>query len=289
VTAVADLGVFARTFPRPRADAVADAVAEAGFTTVQLNLSAVGLPTIPRGREFDQLDLWRIGRAFTGRGLSVWGVSATFNLIDPDRPRRLDHIAAAASYIRRAGDLGTRFVTLCTGTRDAGDMWRRHPDNDSAAAWTDLRAGLERLLEAAVDGGVRLGIEPEPGNVVSDARAAARLLGELGDDAATLAVVLDPANLMTVDTLADQESVLRRAFETLAPFIECVQAKDVTEGTYAAAGAGGLNYDLIFSLWSELPHTVPVVAQDCSEQDAPRVRRFLENIAARHPHTGPRG
>ncbi len=283
---VAELGVFARTFPRSGPDAVADAVVTAGFSVVQLNLSAIGRPTIPRGEELDRLDLSAIGRAFTGRGLSVWGVSATFNLIHPDRHRRLDDIAAAARYIRRAAELGTGFVTLCTGTRDPDDMWRRHPDNDSAEAWTDLRAGLEPLLAAAEAGGVRLGIEPEHGNVVRDAAAATRLLTELGADSARLAVVLDPANLVTVDTVGDQGHVLRRAFEALGPWVECVQAKDVTDGPYTAAGVGGLDYDLIFRLWSALPHAVPVVAQDSSEQDAPRVRGFLDGFAARYPHAG---
>lgn len=286
--AAADLGIFAKTFPRDTPEAVAVAVAGAGFSTVQLNLSAVGLPTIPRGDELDELDLGVIGRGFADRAVGVWGVSATFNLIHPDRSRRLADIAAAASYIRRAGELGTGFVTLCTGTRDPDDMWRRHPDNDSAAAWTDLRAGLEPLLQAARAGRVRLGIEPEHGNVVRDATAAARLLSELGPDAASVAIVLDPANLLTVATLPEQEKVLRAAFETLAPWVECVQAKDVTDGPDSAAGAGGLDYELIFRLWSALPHRVPVVAQDTTEQDAPRVRRFLERFAARHPHPGPR-
>jgi len=58
-------------------------------------------------------------------------------------------------------------------------MWRAHPGNLASDAWTDLRRTLDALLEAAHEAGVRLGIEPEPGNVVRDARTAARLLAEL--------------------------------------------------------------------------------------------------------------
>jgi sugar phosphate isomerase/epimerase len=284
MTATAELGIFARTFPRPSAAAVADAVAAAGFGLVQLNLSAIGLPTIPRGAELDELDLSAIGRAFSGRGVAVWGVSATFNLIHPDHDRRHRDVAAAADYICRAGELGTRFVTLCTGTRDPDNMWRQHPDNSSAAAWRDLRTGLDHLLAAAAATGIRLGVEPEHGNVVSDADAAARLLAELGDDAALVAVVLDPANLLTTATLPEQDAVLRAAFAALGPSIECVQAKDVTDGDYCAAGVGGLDYDLVFQLWSALPGSVPVVAQDSTELDAPRVHEFLHGLAVRHPH-----
>ena len=74
-------------------------------------------------------------------------------------------------------------VTLCTGTRDPQNMWRAHPDNQTAQAWTDLRATLDVLLDAARDAGVQLGVEPEFANVVADAPTAARLLEQLGVDA----------------------------------------------------------------------------------------------------------
>lgn len=87
--------------------------------------------TNTREEQRDELDLVHIGRAFADQGLSIRAVSDMFNLIHPDRRRRSDDFAAAASLIRRAGELGTSFVTSCTGTCDPVDRWRRHPDNDS--------------------------------------------------------------------------------------------------------------------------------------------------------------
>lgn len=281
------IGVFARTFPRDSASAVADAVRAAGFTTVQLNLSSTGLPTVPDEQTLDGLDLAAIGRAFGERGIDVWGVSATFNLIGPDAGRRRRETADAARFLGRVGELGAGFATLCTGTRDPENMWRAHPDNSSPAAWADLRAGLDVLVPAARAGGVRLGVEPEPGNVVADAVAAARLFAELGPDAATLAVVLDPANLLTPATAADQRTILGDAVEQLGDQVACLHAKDVVASGYAAAGTGLLDYDLVFDLWSRLPAPVPVIAQDSTEEDAPRVHALLADHAARHPWRGP--
>ena len=142
---------------------------------------------------------------------------------------------------------------------------------------------------------VRLGIEPEPANVISNARTAASLLHDLGPDAEHVAIVLDPANLIDEATAASQRLVLTDAFETLADSIVCLHAKDVgasgrAEGTrgfvasgFVAAGAGLLDYDLIFDLRSQLPKAVPVVVQDVAEHDARRVRDMLADQFSRYP------
>jgi sugar phosphate isomerase/epimerase len=275
------VGVFARSFIRDSAGAVADAVVAAGYDTVQLNLSSVGLPTVPA--DPDGLDLAGIAAAFADRGVSVWGVSVTYNAIDPDPDRRRELTARAARFLARVPELGAGFATLCTGTRDPENMWRRHPDNDTPAAWRDLRATLDVLLAAASAAGIRLGVEPEGANVIADAARAVRLLAELGPDAGLVGIVLDPANLVTPEQAADQRKILTTAAETLAGSVVCLHAKDVTPGGYAAVGEGLLDYELVLALRAGLPVAVPVVVQDVTEADARRVRDFLAAGLTRHP------
>jgi sugar phosphate isomerase/epimerase len=276
------LGVFARTFVRDSADAVAAAVVAAGYDTVQLNLSSVGLPTVPA--DPDALDLGGIAAAFAGRGIDVWGVSVTYNAIHPDPDRRRELTARAARFVARVPELGAAFATLCTGTRDPEDMWRRHAGNDDPAAWRDLRATLDVLLAAAAGAGVRLGVEPEGANVVADAGRAARLLAELGPDAGLVGIVLDPANLVAPEQAGDQRRILTAAAEALAGSVVCLHAKDVTAGGgYAPAGTGLLDYELILALRAGLPAPVPVVVQDVTEADARPVRDRLAAALARHP------
>ena len=270
------LGIFARVFRRPSADEVALAVAAAGFDLVQLNLNSFGLPTIP---DVDAVDFASIRGSFDRSGVAIWGLSATYNMIAPDRAKRATSTRAATALIARAPELGATAVTLCTGTRDPDDIWRAHPDNADPSAWRDMRATLDELLPAAAAAGVRLGIEPEGANVVRDAHAAARLLAELGAEAAHVGIVLDPANLLTQATIGRQRDILTTAVDLLGEFVICLHAKDVVTSGYAAAGSGDLDYGLVFELAGRLPHRVPTIIQDATEDDVPRVVAYLRDHA----------
>jgi|SRR4051794_16014915 sugar phosphate isomerase/epimerase len=274
-----ELGVFARVFPTGSPTQVAGAIRRAGFVVTQLNLSALGRPTLDTRLSAE--DARVISRAFTGAGVRVWGVSGTFNAIHPDHDVRRAGIAGCLGVIERARDLGAEVVTLCTGTRDAQHMWESHPDNAGADAWADLRQTLDVLIPAAAAARVRLGVEPEAGNVIGDAPTAARLLDELGPDADHVAIVLDPANLVAPSALADQAAILESAFALLGRHTAAVHAKDVTADGYVAAGLGALDYALILRLHAALPHAVPVIAQDLEAADAPRVHAFLSAQAGR--------
>jgi sugar phosphate isomerase/epimerase len=269
-----ELGIFARIFGRSRAEDVAAAVAGAGFTVTQFNLSCIGLPTVPPVEP--DLGFPDIAAAFSARGVRIWGLSATYNVIDPDLKRREDATGRAKCLISRAPALGVEVVTMSTGTRHADDIWRYHPDNLGELAWRDLRRTLDHLLPAAEAARVRLGIEPEPGNVVADAARGRRLLDELGTDARLVGIVLDPANLVPHDAVPRQDEILRKAFSQLGGDTVALHAKDVVpNGGYAAAGRGQLDYDLVFELYESLPLPVPVVIQDAVEDDVARTRDFL--------------
>ncbi|MET1073345.1 MAG: TIM barrel protein, partial [Umezawaea sp.] len=135
------------------------------------------------------------------------------------------------------------------------------------------RRTLDPLLEAARAAGVRLGVEPEHGNVIRDAPAAARLLAELGADA-PIGIVLDPANLLTPQTVGEQDEILGEAFALLGDHVIGTQAKDVVESGYSAAGAGLMDYRALFTQLATIA-PVPVIVQDASEADAVRVHADL--------------
>jgi sugar phosphate isomerase/epimerase len=265
----ARLGIFARTFRRSTAAEVAAAVRDAGYALGHWNFAAIGLPTLTE----DAAEFLNVRAAFDDVGITIPSMSATFNLIHPDADFREEHTARAARLISHAGALGADVVTLCTGTRDTENMWRGHPDNTSPEAWHDLRAGLDVLLTAAADANVTLGIEPETGNVIRDATAATRLLDEVGEDA-PIGIIFDPANLLSPATINRQTEILTDAVGQLGPRIVGVQAKDVVESGYSAAGAGSMDFDMVFRLLAQLAD-VPVIVQDATEDDAARVRTDL--------------
>jgi sugar phosphate isomerase/epimerase len=260
---------------------VASAIHEAGFSVTQLNLSALGRPSLDRS--LSESEAAAIGTDFREAGVEIWGLSGTFNAIHPDPAVRRTGVEGCLAVIARAPAVGAEVVTLSTGTRDADDTWRAHAGNHAPDAWRDLRATLDELIDAAATAGVRLGIEPEPGNVVSDAETATRLLAELGAAARHVAIVLDPANLLTVGSLPRQEAVLVHAFESLADHVVALHAKDVVAAGYAAPGVGGMDYGLVMRLHADLPVPVPIIAQDLRPDDARRVHDFLaDHLAESH-------
>ncbi|CAA9541134.1 MAG: miscellaneous; hypothetical/partial homology [uncultured Thermomicrobiales bacterium] len=186
------LGIFAKTYERPSVEEAFAAAAADGLTALQFNFVVAGLTPMPDA--IDPAVVARVRRAADAHGVEIVSLSATFNLIHPDPAvreagqRRLTVLAGVC------GEFGARVLSLCTGTRDPDDMWRRHPDNDAPAAWEDLLAGIGRAVVTAERHDLLLGVEPEPGNVVSDAQRASRLLDEVGS--ARVGIVLDPANLI---------------------------------------------------------------------------------------------
>jgi sugar phosphate isomerase/epimerase len=265
------LGIFARTFSRETPEAVAAEVQQAGFAMAHWNFAAIGKPTLADG--VDDETFGRVRASFDAVGVAIPSVSVTYNVVHPDKELRERQTEAAVELIGRIPSLGADVATLCSGTRDPGNMWRSHPDNARPDAWSDLRATLDVLLDAAVTAGIRLGVEPEPGNIVRNAPLAARLLDELGPDA-PIGIIFDPANLLSPATIAQQNEVLTDATDMLGTRIIGAHAKDVVESGYAAAGAGMMDYHLVFRLLSRVA-PVPLIAQDVAESDAARVHDDL--------------
>ncbi|MBI3850360.1 MAG: sugar phosphate isomerase/epimerase [Verrucomicrobia bacterium] len=167
-------------------------------------------------------------------------------------------------------------ITLCTGTRDPEDMWRRHPDNDSPEAWRELLASLSDVLPVAQTNDVTLAFEPEVSNVVDSARKGRQLLDELKSP--NLKVVMDGANLFHAGELPRMKGILTEAFDFLGPNIVIAHAKDLSrdgEMGNVAAGKGLLDYDLYLSLLDGVGFSGPLILHGMEEKEVPEGVAFL--------------
>lgn len=270
-----EFGIFARVFPAGPAAVVAERVHAAGYDVAHLNLSALGHPTIPDETEWDAVDPAAVRGEFDAVGVGVWGLSATYNMAHPDPALRRAATQRAARLIPRAPGFGAGVVTLCTGSRDAEHMWRAHPGNRTPEAWRDFRAALDPLLAAAEAAGVRLGVEPEPGNVVADADVAVRLLRELGPDAGLIGIVVDAANLLSELPPPAHAATLDHAFDVLGAAAVCLHAKDLVDWDRTLDGDGVVDYRRVARLHRSLPQDVPVIVQDVSAGEAADARSWL--------------
>jgi sugar phosphate isomerase/epimerase len=269
------VGIFAKTFAGSDPATVLGAVADAGFAVAQYNMACSGLPSMPDAIPPEASAAVRA--ASEASGVGIVALSGTCNLIHPDPAVRADGLRRLGVVIAAAPVLGTRLVTLCTGTRDPDDMWRAHPDNASPAAWRDLLASLAVAVDAAEAAGVDLGIEPELANVVSSAEAARRLIDEM--DSPRLRIVLDAANLFEVASPAEQRAIVSHAVDLLADRIAMAHAKDRTAaGAFVAAGRGVLDYRHYLGALRRAGFDGPLVTHGLSADEAPAVGAFLRRM-----------
>lgn len=177
--------------------------------------------------------------------------------------------------------MGTRAVSLCTGTRDPDNMWHAHPENSSREAWQDLIATLAILLESAEAAGVDLGIEPEMANVIHSARRARQLLDELKSP--RLKIILDGANLLSSETIDNQRMTFSEAFDLLGPDIIMIHAKDfpIHGNQSQAAGQGAIDFPFYLELVQKSGFDGPVVLHNLSENEVPHSMAYVRGLLAR--------
>jgi sugar phosphate isomerase/epimerase len=268
------VGIFAKTFAGGDPLTVLQAAQAAGYATVQYNLACSGLLSLP---EFVSDEIASaVKRASDETGVTVAAVSATYNMIHPDpEVRRRGHVGLRA-VARAAPTMGTRLLTLCTGTRDPDDPWRKHPDNSTRAALGDLLESLESALDVAEEYDLDLGIEPELANVIDSAARARWLIDEM--QSPRLKIVLDPANLFERATRSREREIVSQACDLLADRIVMGHAKDRCEdGRFAAAGQGVMDYPHYLKCLRSIGFTGPLVAHGLSEAEASAVETFLRS------------
>jgi len=267
-----ELGIFESIFPRPTLEATLDAVAAHGLCHVQFDLASAGLPSLPVRVPDALAD--RIRRETAIRGIRLAAVSGTYNMAHPDprvRDRGLAGLRAIAAACPR---MGAPVVTLCTGTRDPDNMWRRHPANATPEAWQDLLASLSAALAIAEEFDLVLAFEPEPANIVASAARGRDLLREL--DHPRLKVVLDPANIVASNLERPPLAVLDEAFALLGEHIAVAHAKDLSpSGAFCAAGRGIVPWDRCLALFRGVGFAGPLILHSVDEDDADRAIGFL--------------
>ena len=273
------LGIFAKTFVRPTVEAVFDAVASHGLRCVQFNMACAGGEPMPA--TIDAAIAHRIRAAAASRNIEIAAVSGTFNMIHPDVTQRREGLQRLHTLAAACTAIGTRIITLCTGTRDPQSMWRAHPGNDAPDAWDDLLESMREAIAIADEHDLTLGIEPELSNVVDSAIKARQLLDTLGSP--RVKIIIDPANLFPRGSLPRMKEILTEAFGLLGRDIVLAHAKDIAEDGEAgdrAAGTGLLDYDLYLSLLRRHRFDGPLILHGLAEAEVPAAGSFVRSKLA---------
>jgi sugar phosphate isomerase/epimerase len=270
-----ELGIFAKIFRRSSLPEALQAVRDAGFTQVQFNVETAGLPVLPHAIPDEEVTAIR--EQMTAHGITIAALSGTYNMIHPDPDVRERDFRRFSAIVAAARPMGASVVTLCTGTRDPENMWRRHTANDDPDAWTDLTASMAKALAVAEEHDVRLAFEPEPGNTINSSLKARRLLDEMRSD--RLGVVIDAVN--TIDTAPDRPAtgVLDEAFTLLSGSILAAHAKDLDpSGKEVTTGTGIVPWQHYISLLRQSGFTGPLIMHGLKEAEVARSVTYLRSI-----------
>jgi sugar phosphate isomerase/epimerase len=267
--------IFSRTYAMKNVAEVIGAAAMDGYAGIQANLSSAGFASLP-----DALPpgvAVQFGQEARARGIRLAALSGTYNMAHPDAKVREASRVGFQNVVSAAREMGAPIVSLCTGSRDPHDMWKFHAENDSDEAWKDLRSELELALRVAQEAGIRLAIEPEPANVIRDARAAKRILNEMASS--HLGIVLDAANLLTPETLSRQHAVIDEATGLLGEALLLAHAKDINaSGKVVAPGEGEVNLMAFTRALRRVGYDDALVAHGFAAEKAGVAAKVLQRI-----------
>jgi sugar phosphate isomerase/epimerase len=274
------IGILLGTFRRPTLEARLDAVKQSGLDCVQLSMNCAGMASMPD--EIAPEAIAHIRQAAAARGIEIVSLDGTFNMCHPDAEQRRTGVRQLGVLAAACRQLGVSKIHICTGTRDRGSMWRRHPDNDSPDAWRDMVACVRAAVDAVKPFGVTLGFEPEVNNVVDSAKKARRMMDEVGSP--YVKVTMDAANLFHAGELPHMSDVLDQAFALVGKDIVMAHAKDLShdgDAGHEAAGHGKLDYDRYLSLLHAYGFKGPLLLHGLTEAQVPGCVAFLREKLAR--------
>ncbi|WP_447007713.1 EboA domain-containing protein [Saccharothrix isguenensis] len=233
------LGYGTNGFANHRLDDALAVIADLGYTGVALTLDHVHLdPFAPDlARRVDE-----VAARLDGLGLGVVVETGARYLLDPRRKHhptlvsdeqevRVDFLLRA---LRIAADLGADCVSFWSGIVPAGV--------DQDEAWQRMRSGVAAALDGAVQHGVPLALEPEPGMLVERLDQALELREELGSPG-LLGITLDVGHCVAVEP-QDAADCIRRAGDLLLN----VQLDDMLPGVHEHLEFGDGDLDLSATL-----------------------------------------
>lgn len=238
------LGIFTDVVQRDSPEAVAGAIREYGFDSVQLRLRFPGMDLRPGS--LTTASCRRIHAAFAAKGLHIAALAAYTNLIHPDRDRRAANLSGFRQLLSHCRYLGTAAIATEAGTFNADDEWGDHPRNRSKAGFQEMVDVVGQVATWAEQEGVILCLEPYVLTALHSARTCQRLIAAVNSPYVKL--VIDPAGLIQAEDVERQDAVLTEAFALCGEHCALAHAEDVyfTNGEphFVAAGTGSLDYVL---------------------------------------------
>lgn len=258
----------------------------AGFAAVQFAFSSIaetaftpsGQLEIPAAIPVSAVNA--ADRAAAKYGLPLRVINGTFNMAHPDAEVRREGIRRFAILLDAADALGVKFISLCSGSRNAEHLWSPSPENDSPEAWAAMYDTICRAVELAEAHGITLAIESEASNIISSPERARRIMDAVGSD--KLKMILDCANLFHAGRAHPEfvRETLDAAFEAYGYDIVIAHGKDIREGDgieFCGTGRGIVDFTYTAKLLEKWNFTGGMFLHGIyDESDMIRAREYWE-------------
>jgi len=219
----------------------------------------------------------KIMDCFARQGIKTAGLSAYYNVVDPEAARREKGEKQMQFYIANWKRLGSPFICTETGTLNPKSEWLESPENATEEAYVHCCANLMKLVKAAEKTGAVIAIEPYWRNVIDSPVRAERLFREVNSP--SLKLVMDPCNYFRQADLGQMQPMLEEIFRRVGQQTVLTHAKDVKpapEGPdLPAAGLGVLDYPLYLRLLAGLNSELYLAIEHLTMEDVPRARDYV--------------
>jgi sugar phosphate isomerase/epimerase len=246
--------------------ALAKELAAAGFGTVQLFLTQsdsnfwkynsradVSSLTAARCRE--------IASTYRDAGLAIHSIGVYTNLIHPDDAELKANLAYFEAMMEIGGHMGVRtFINEAGHYHDAKAPAPGVPIEFQDAVWPRMVGIGHQLAELAGKHDAKVLLEPFYRGFLASAKRLRLFVEEVNSP--RVRVLLDPANLIELNDLDEM-------FGQLAPWIDCLHAKDRKLHTDrgVAAGKGDLDYKRFVTLAAKHTPDAPLILEYVGSKD----------------------
>jgi sugar phosphate isomerase/epimerase len=262
----------------------ADTIEELALKVRDMELQTVVLDSYP-GLDInlddpDPLVCERIKKAFADAGVEIAAIGGYSNLLHQNPETRAKVHQRFEGLMKLASLVGSPMLCSETGTYHPSSDWDWDPANLTEAAFEELKEVVRPLAEKAKSYGIELGFEPYVMNVAYTCERAARFVQELGLD--NVKLVADPAGFLNRATLSQQEGVIPKAFEDMAPYLGLVHVEDCLPDPnghflFKGSGHGLVDYTLFMEAVVRSGYKGPLILEHLNEDEIVGAREYVLN------------
>lgn len=268
------VGGVSTLFRGPTAE-VARLFAKYGLESVQIHPNG----QLPKDGPICSSDCRELSQPFLEAGMTIAGVSAYTNFLDPQGSRRRRNIKQFDAIIEHAKDFSSPYVITESGTLAADRPWVNVPENRAPEALAQFRKNLAPSVKLAEQLGVTILLKGYLYHAVYSIDVAIGIHEHFGP---AVGFVMDPANYFTRNMASASTTFLRRMFEKIGHLCPIAHGKDVryVGGTLTTprTGTGNLDYKEFLELLHEYQPRCPLILEQIRPEELRETLDFLDRF-----------